>query len=639
MPTAAEYQLGADRLLDWLASEYDTHGTSRSDPGNVQFYYKMPAVFASGGRRVLAQRTLAQFEHRFLPDGRFSLADDPIARPWAGYIGGWLAWGAGALGRFDLARTVVAAIGGQQDPTSGGFWHEVDGGRLFDSERTSAAAMGCVWAMETARAEAAARFLAVLLDAQLGSSVFYAYSDDRGRPIVDHADRNAYFAADDRHARPALFATTVASLVWAARLTGRRNLLAAARGYMHVVMRHQQDAASLPLATKIGWAALMLHAHEPDPALRDFARRNADSILARQRADGSIGFDEVVDVPKPVDRVWLIGWGCDCALTLLAVADDAVGTDGGQPHRAWTSTKKEPKVMKLRDRFRRDFGGWRDRLPERWKSKFDGVELGFDDVHPDVEIRDDEAIWPQAGNAGDPASADTFKALRQLDPDTVRVVIFGNDPYTRVQQATGRSFEQGDLTDWVHDIKEPHLVSPSLQTLLCAAAATSPQHAAFDLLSLVDLDPDEGFLWRAHQELARGLTTGGIRLRAPSEIFDFWAAQQVLWLNRTLTYSRWLDEHRPNHTALWAPFTARVIDILLQAAHQRSTPVVFALWGGPARALEAPIQAARERLGLPARVVRFARASHPQIAGQHFSNGNPLAAINELLDGAPITWL
>jgi hypothetical protein len=27
------------------------------------------------------------------------------------------------------------------------------------------------------------------------------------------------------------------------------------------------------------------------------------------------------DVAKPIDKLWLIGWGCDCALTLMAVAD------------------------------------------------------------------------------------------------------------------------------------------------------------------------------------------------------------------------------------------------------------------------------------------------------------------------------
>jgi hypothetical protein len=332
--TAADYRQSAARLLDWLASDYDDEGSSRSDSGNVQLYYKMPAVFAYGGRRTLAHRTLSQFASRFMADGVFSLVADPIARPWAAYIGGWLAWGAGAVGRFDVARAVVAAIGHQQ-AAAGGFWHEEGGQRVFDTERTSAAAMGCAWAMDTARAEAASRFLAIVLAGQNGQNgsqppasapeafTFYAYSDSDGRAIINRGDRNLYFAADDPHARPALFATTIASLVWVARQTGRREPLETARDYMRVVLAHHHDAAALPLATKTGWAAMMLHAHTPEAPLRDFARRNADHILARQLANGSIGFDEVIDVPKPVDRVWLVGWGCDCVLTLLAAADGA----------------------------------------------------------------------------------------------------------------------------------------------------------------------------------------------------------------------------------------------------------------------------------------------------------------------------
>jgi hypothetical protein len=256
----------------------------------------MPAVFAYGGRRLIAHRTLAQFAKRFMADGKFSVVDDPIANPWTAYIGGWLAWGAGALGRFDVARAVVSAIAYQQDAKAGGFWHEHGGRRLFDTERTSAAAMGCVWAMDTPRAEAASRFLAMVLDAQKESQpparrpeanankpdafTFYAYSDWNGRPIVDRSDRNAYFATDDPHARPALFATTVACLVWVARQTGRRDPLETAHDYMRIVLAHHHDAAALPLATKSGWAAMMLHAHAPAAQLRDFARRNADHILS-----------------------------------------------------------------------------------------------------------------------------------------------------------------------------------------------------------------------------------------------------------------------------------------------------------------------------------------------------------------------
>lgn len=295
-------------------------------------------------------------------------------------------------------------------------------------------------------------------------------------------------------------------------------------------------------------------------------------------------------------------------------------------------------MISLRDRFRRDFGAWRDGVPSSWRPGFDGVELGFDAVDPNVTIGDDEPIWPQAVNAGAPAGADTFKALRGLAPGGVRVVIFGNDPYTKLKQATGRSFEQGDLTDWAVDVKVHGRISPSLQSLLCASAATSPAHAAFDLLSRVDLDPDDDFNWKSHGELTGGLVTGGIHLPPPTQIFDSWAAQGVLWLNRTLTYSRWLDEHRPNHTILWAPFTARVIRIVLQAAHERGVPTVFALWGGPAQKLQDPIAQELVTMGLPPTVARFTRAGHPQIPEGYFKDGNPLTAVNEQLD-VPIRWL
>lgn len=317
------YRDAAERLLEWLADRFDADGVARAAPGNVQYYYKMPAVFARGGRWALAYRTLAQFERRFLVDGRLVLDDDPVARPWSAYIGGWLAWGAGLLGRFDVARAVVHASADRQDSATGGFWHEEGGVRVFDSERSSAATMGCLWAGDTGHAREAGRFLVDLLQRQDEARVFYAYADRQGRPIPNRADRNAYFALDDAHARPALFATTIACLVWLYRQTGEARHLEAATAYMRVVLDHAGDAAGLPLATKTGWAASMLYRHRPDPALLDFTQRNADAIVRRQKPNGSIGFDDVVDVPKPIDTVWLVGWGADCVLTLLTAADQA----------------------------------------------------------------------------------------------------------------------------------------------------------------------------------------------------------------------------------------------------------------------------------------------------------------------------
>jgi hypothetical protein len=317
----SSYRDAAERLLGWLALGFTSDGMAREAADNVQYYYKMPAVFARGGRHDLAHRTLDQFERRFLAGDRLALDDDPVARPWSAYIGGWLGWGAGVLGRFDVARSVARATAGRQDAVVGGFWHEEQGARVFDSERSSAATMGCIWAGDTSRARQAGRFLTELLQRQSDPRVFYAYADRQGQPVPSRSDRNVYFSLDDPHARPALFATTIACLVWLYRQTGEAGVLDAAKAYMNVVLGHAADAARLPLATKTGWAAAMLYQHIKDPVLNDFTRRNADAIVARQKPDGSISFEEVIDVPKPVDGVWLVGWGCDCALTLLAAAD------------------------------------------------------------------------------------------------------------------------------------------------------------------------------------------------------------------------------------------------------------------------------------------------------------------------------
>jgi hypothetical protein len=319
MATMTEYGRGAERLLDFLAGEFDRNGASRTRPDDVQLYYKMPAVLAYGGRRELALRTLEQFERRFLHGSRFVLENDPVAAPWAAYLAGWFAWGAGALGRFDLARRVMVAVLSRQDAAHGGFSHQDAKGTVFDTERSSAAAMGCVWAMYPDNAKAAARFLDHALAGQPKAGCFFAYFDSGGRAIPVLDDRNAYFALDDPHARPALFATTLAALIWLGRASDDAAYFGLADRYMRLILSHRNDAAKMPLATKTAWAALMLNRHLPDGALTAFARRSGDDLLARQQPDGSIDFDDVPDVPKPIDKVWHIGWGCDVALTLLAL--------------------------------------------------------------------------------------------------------------------------------------------------------------------------------------------------------------------------------------------------------------------------------------------------------------------------------
>jgi hypothetical protein len=48
--------------------------------------------------------------------------------------------------------------------------------------------------------------------------------------------------------------------------------------------------------------------HQKDASLTGLATRCAANLIERQKQDGSIDFDRLPDVPKPIDKVWLIGW-------------------------------------------------------------------------------------------------------------------------------------------------------------------------------------------------------------------------------------------------------------------------------------------------------------------------------------------
>jgi hypothetical protein len=321
MKPAVDYRQGAERLLNHLANEFDAEGASLSAPDNVQFYYKMPATFAYAGQPSLALRTLEQFEKRFLENDRLNFADDPMADTWVAYIAGWVGWGAGVLGRFDVAKRVMNAVGDSHHGELGGYVHQSPMGLLYDTERSSAAAMGLIWSAQVQPALDVARFLKYAIDLQPKPvQEFHTYFDLNGQVRPDLADRNAFFSVDDLAARPALFATSIASLVWLGRISTESRFFDLAHRYMNFVLLHK-DPACLPLATKIGWAALMLSAHTNDERLIEFARRCGDCLLDRQEPSGAINFDNVPDVPRPVDKVWLLGWGCDAFLTLWALAN------------------------------------------------------------------------------------------------------------------------------------------------------------------------------------------------------------------------------------------------------------------------------------------------------------------------------
>ena len=283
-------------------------------------------------------------------------------------------------------------------------------------------------------------------------------------------------------------------------------------------------------------------------------------------------------------------------------------------------------MRNLRDELRACWREAQAELPAAWRSALGGAEPNFGAVPEDATLDPAARIVPLRGETTGP-----FYALEGIDPADVAVVIIGNDPYPDPRHATGRSFEQGDLCDWVEAL-DPCRVTPSLLSLACAAAALLPTASESGL---------DGTRDRA-KKLLRALQCGMATLPSPRSMFENLTGQGVLWINRTPTISaqeagqRWkaIHPHRKWHRALWHPITNAILTTLVNEA--RTRPFVFALFGRPARDIQEQI----EGLGR-APNLRFVESGHPSMPHLFLRCGNPLGRINaELVSQRcdPIEW-
>ncbi len=130
-----------------------------------------------------------------------------------------------------------------------------------------------------------------------------------------------------------------------------------------------------------------------------------------------------------------------------------------------------------------------------------------------------------------PKPEEVMNALKAVDYDRVRVVILGQDPYHGPGQAHGFSFS----------VQEGVQIPPSLRNIY------------------KEIETDTG------------------RCQPPSGNLIRWAKQGVLLLNTILTVRK--SEPMSHQHLGWQIFT----DEVLKKLNERETPIVFMLWGSPAR--------------------------------------------------------
>jgi len=297
-PDLDAYRACTRQVTDWFVATLERDGTIR-DELDLIAYYHAPNLLAVTDHAVEAQR-MANWLHRnaLASDGdfRYQGKKGAIIQPsmqW-NYINGWLTWGLGRLGRFDVSEPAARFLERFQD-ASGGFITAADPDNGFapvagavDMGSTCAASLGIVY---SGRWEAAARagdFLLRVLESQKGGDAFYCRFDSDGAPLTEFPDDQAYVSIvrfDEPQQAYWYFGFAARILALLHRATGRGDFLAGALGYIEVFDRCHEDRWVHWANDKVGWASAALYQITGDTDHVERVARCFDPIVAAQRDD------------------------------------------------------------------------------------------------------------------------------------------------------------------------------------------------------------------------------------------------------------------------------------------------------------------------------------------------------------------
>jgi secreted protein with Ig-like and vWFA domain/uracil DNA glycosylase len=217
----------------------------------------------------------------------------------------------------------------------------------------------------------------------------------------------------------------------------------------------------------------------------------------------------------------------------------------------------------------------------------------------------------------------TFQALKPNPPEKWKVVVFGQNPYPRVESATGIAMFDNTFADWA-DSKFGKVTS--IRCIIKAAVMS--EHGLPKSTGIADI----------RKLLAKQKTV------QPPEWFQAMLTQGVLLLNAALTASSEKGAPADPHTAFWRPVVEKLVEEILKAKEERAAEadkgVVFGWWGAHARNLRALVERLQKKY--PGVKVRHVDHCNPAAQGDIFCDGDHFGRVNAALRGigsSEIDWL
>jgi uracil DNA glycosylase len=232
---------------------------------------------------------------------------------------------------------------------------------------------------------------------------------------------------------------------------------------------------------------------------------------------------------------------------------------------------------------------------------------------PVIEAQPEAAtfIGPKRDQSIVPVRELTFQALKPHPPDKWKVIVFGQNPYPRVESATGIAMFDNSFHHW-KDSQFGKVI-----TIRCIIkAATMWKYKVPKNTPIADM----------RKLLAEKNTV------QPPEWFQAMLTQGVLLLNAALTASSDGSLPTDRHTAFWRPVVEKLLDEILrakQSAGDKDKGVLFAWWGTHARGLRTVVERLQKKY--PDVPVKHIDHCNPAAQGDIFCDGNHFANVNAAL--------
>ncbi|MBI9104283.1 MAG: hypothetical protein JEY99_17830 [Spirochaetales bacterium] len=249
------------------------------------------------------------------------------------------------------------------------------------------------------------------------------------------------------------------------------------------------------------------------------------------------------------------------------------------------------------------------RLPEKWErilgSDSENSKFNLSDFYLKIEglvAENESSIIPRPDLI--------YNVFRKVEPQNVKVVLYGEDPYPRRTSANGVAFWDEEVVCW-----ESKTSGNSLRNIIKALLI----HKG----------------WASYETPVtecRGIIRDK-KVASPPEFFENWLSQGILLLNTSLTLS--VDENRKmkKHFSQWREFQFEV----LKGLHSCGQKPWFILWGNKAQALKPMIT---DVFG--SEYEKIIEGEHPTFQYQFLrkSGGDKhYSPFTEIIDKTGLSWL